>query len=70
MNALRISIVAILFFLLVGGGTASVWFWSMGKASDWALLIDQPSIVSVAMLVFVACIVFAFLPVNNDEAPK
>ncbi|MBL8060293.1 MAG: hypothetical protein JNK63_06215 [Chthonomonas sp.] len=53
--------------MLAIGYAASQWFFFNGRAKDYALLVDVPSVRMLSLVILLAFIALAFVP-NQEEA--
>lgn len=55
--------------VLLGGGYLGAMVMALtGRAAEWAEKMDQPPIRLLALLIFLAAVVFAFLPEKEADA--
>ena len=75
MNLVRVAVFAAAALLLAGGYLASQAAFlasldpgARGATADYAKAIDSPAIKLIALVIFLACIVFAALPQKEGQA--
>lgn len=64
---LRQGLLAIIILVLGMGYAASQWFYFQGRAAEYARVVDVPSIRTLALILLLMFVVFAFIPVRESE---
>lgn len=69
MKKVRLLVGGILAVLLGGGYVASQYAALTGQASEYAYRVDQPTIVTLSLVLFLAALALFLIPEPEDE-PK
>lgn len=68
LGAIRYGLLGFTLVMLAVGYAASQWFFFTGRAKEYATLVDVPSLRMLSLIILVALITLAFVPMREESA--